>query len=687
MGTKLSVSLENALIPETSPRSDRPPTFDPQYGFERPRKIREMKASWEEMEQWNLKPGQRDYCAHLLIPLMKCQTQNAPFAGHACDSERSAWDKCEYEDYIMRIKMEKLLEDCDLNCPADKQIQVYGHIWLLLLKMSIIYAFSTLWYNIDSIVRCSVKCLRSAQSRLAKKLVDVAKEPSLSGGIFLRQMLIRNPQVGELHSNTIETIILSLIDIALTSADQTIRRLSIELFSIRYGCSSSLSQKLLNTLDILLKKQFIDTEDRAGLLDLKSLGKSAMRDDLARILFEIYASSLAYAKQGDSIPNNAVLSIIERGLKENTTRIVALKMVKSLCTNSRLALLPIVTRLVSLLVSFLDSPCAELFDTLTHICLLYSSSSTLYKHLYVIFSAIKQPMDEQIYGSPSAMLLATIINTSAILLKPEVLLAVQRSICEYSIRRPKSLAYRNVLLALLSTNHEVIPVPVQQNDLPTSLSNKWSFLFHYIGQINQLTIVVLGSNRLIRLKELTKEHTLHIPPDAQKDFFGVARTVLSYGDEDEISKTMRALCDTITRPRIQNLAPIEVTLRQISWANEELQEKSEVHTSRDSFGGEERDINKEPESGEIDEYIGENAPIKQIETPPASHHIQLEEPRLTYPKELTQKRSLLPTTTALDIKDTPKKKLKRKTETAKNSTVLKEGEASVEDILSSFCPS
>lgn len=34
-----------------------------------------MKATWEEMDQYNLKPGQRDYCAHLLMPLMKCQVR------------------------------------------------------------------------------------------------------------------------------------------------------------------------------------------------------------------------------------------------------------------------------------------------------------------------------------------------------------------------------------------------------------------------------------------------------------------------------------------------------------------------------------------------------------------------------------------------------------------------------------
>ncbi|VDO22068.1 unnamed protein product [Heligmosomoides polygyrus] len=105
MGTKLSVSIEGATKPEIAPRVDRPPTFDPLSGFDKPRKPREMLVSWEEMNQFNLKPGQRDYCAHLLIPLIKCQVTNAPFAGHMCDGERMAWDKCEYEDYISRIKV------------------------------------------------------------------------------------------------------------------------------------------------------------------------------------------------------------------------------------------------------------------------------------------------------------------------------------------------------------------------------------------------------------------------------------------------------------------------------------------------------------------------------------------------------------------------------------------------------
>uniref|UniRef100_A0A1I7WUZ1 CBS domain-containing protein n=1 Tax=Heterorhabditis bacteriophora TaxID=37862 RepID=A0A1I7WUZ1_HETBA len=61
-------------------------------------------------------------------------------------------------------------------------------------------------------------------------------------------------------------------------------------------------------------------------------------------------------------------------------------------------------------------------------------------------------------------------------------------------------------------------VVMQQNDLST-LSNKWSFLFHSIEEINPLTIVVLESNGLTRLKEIIKQHTFYVPLNAQKDCY------------------------------------------------------------------------------------------------------------------------------------------------------------------------
>lgn len=79
MGQKLTTSVEDALDRETAPRFDRPATFDPLTGFEKGRKPREMKATWEEMDQYRLTIGQRDYCAHKLIPLIKCQVRICHF--------------------------------------------------------------------------------------------------------------------------------------------------------------------------------------------------------------------------------------------------------------------------------------------------------------------------------------------------------------------------------------------------------------------------------------------------------------------------------------------------------------------------------------------------------------------------------------------------------------------------------
>lgn len=73
MGVRWSVSIRDYFDPEVSPRTDRPPTFDPLAGFPKGRKVREMKATWEEMDSARLTPGERDYCAHLLIDFKRCQ--------------------------------------------------------------------------------------------------------------------------------------------------------------------------------------------------------------------------------------------------------------------------------------------------------------------------------------------------------------------------------------------------------------------------------------------------------------------------------------------------------------------------------------------------------------------------------------------------------------------------------------
>ncbi|KAI1702113.1 NADH-ubiquinone oxidoreductase b18 subunit (NDUFB7) domain-containing protein [Ditylenchus destructor] len=104
MGTKLSTSLEDWLHPEVSPRADRPTTFDPQAGFTKGRKERKMIATTEEMDRWQLPYGSRNYCAHHLIDVKKCQAKYAPFISHPCWDLMHVYEQCHYQEELVRVK-------------------------------------------------------------------------------------------------------------------------------------------------------------------------------------------------------------------------------------------------------------------------------------------------------------------------------------------------------------------------------------------------------------------------------------------------------------------------------------------------------------------------------------------------------------------------------------------------------
>ncbi|KAL3072073.1 hypothetical protein niasHT_009305 [Heterodera trifolii] len=104
MGQKLAVSLDDFYHPETAPRIDRPPTFDPLYGFPKGRKPREMQASWEQLEKMKIPISERDYCAHKMVALRKCVWDRAPFASHYCHGRRHDLGLCLYDDQLMRMK-------------------------------------------------------------------------------------------------------------------------------------------------------------------------------------------------------------------------------------------------------------------------------------------------------------------------------------------------------------------------------------------------------------------------------------------------------------------------------------------------------------------------------------------------------------------------------------------------------
>ncbi|KJH49979.1 NADH-ubiquinone oxidoreductase B18 subunit [Dictyocaulus viviparus] len=388
MGTKLSVSIEATTNPEIAPRTDRPPTFDPQYGFAKPRKVREMKATWEEMDQFKLTRGQRDYCAHLLINLMKCQRARAPFAGYFCGEDRAAWDKCEYEDYIMRIK--KLL--VRFRCVTFRSLSVSA----VCLNGD---NAKQLWRRKNEIhgeMMCNPQCLRAAQSRLGKKLIEIRNEPTIQGGIFLRHLLLRNPKVGDLYPDVVLSIITSFIEMTLNTSDMASRRLCIDLYSIRYGCDAQMMEILLNTLSASVMNKLLSQEERTGIFNLKSLGVPAMRVHLCNLLFEMFSSSLSFAKAGQFVVRDAIMNILEISLNDLELRDAALGTIRSLCTNGKNSFLPLVPQVVTILISKLKVPSDSLFQTLHHMCRIYGPSSTVFRHLYVIFSSLVHPLDEKV---------------------------------------------------------------------------------------------------------------------------------------------------------------------------------------------------------------------------------------------------------------------------------------------------
>jgi len=91
--------------PDEMPDMRAGPSFDTQIGFgENGRKERVSLTTEAEMNAANLEPSQRDYCAHKLIPLLQCKRENFPFVQWYCHEFKSAYDHCQHDDYIMRMK-------------------------------------------------------------------------------------------------------------------------------------------------------------------------------------------------------------------------------------------------------------------------------------------------------------------------------------------------------------------------------------------------------------------------------------------------------------------------------------------------------------------------------------------------------------------------------------------------------
>ncbi|KAG2008470.1 hypothetical protein CC2G_013901 [Coprinopsis cinerea AmutBmut pab1-1] len=59
--------------------------------------------SQEEMKAHRIPLGWRDNCSALLVPLNICRRKNN-FKPWECDHERHTYEKCQYDDYVRRMK-------------------------------------------------------------------------------------------------------------------------------------------------------------------------------------------------------------------------------------------------------------------------------------------------------------------------------------------------------------------------------------------------------------------------------------------------------------------------------------------------------------------------------------------------------------------------------------------------------
>ncbi|NWU47296.1 NDUB7 dehydrogenase, partial [Dromas ardeola] len=62
-----------------------------------------MVATAEQLAGGRVPLEQRDFCAHHLLRLLRCQRDAFPVPWD-CHDLRHAWDACQHRDYVMRMK-------------------------------------------------------------------------------------------------------------------------------------------------------------------------------------------------------------------------------------------------------------------------------------------------------------------------------------------------------------------------------------------------------------------------------------------------------------------------------------------------------------------------------------------------------------------------------------------------------
>ncbi|KAI4461370.1 nadh:ubiquinone oxidoreductase b18-like subunit [Holotrichia oblita] len=85
------------LHPDVTPDPEKPPKFDPHFGFDYMRKERAIKATAEELQSAKVHPKDRDYCSDFLLKFRACRKDNFPWVVK-CEHEKHAYLHCQHEE-------------------------------------------------------------------------------------------------------------------------------------------------------------------------------------------------------------------------------------------------------------------------------------------------------------------------------------------------------------------------------------------------------------------------------------------------------------------------------------------------------------------------------------------------------------------------------------------------------------
>ncbi|BET00119.1 unnamed protein product [Nesidiocoris tenuis] len=99
----LQAGIDYKLHPDVVPHPNQKSKWDPNYGFESPRKEKVMIATEEEMHSAKIALEDRDFCAHHLIDYKKCYHDKFPFVNR-CHHEKHVYLNCRYAEFVDTIK-------------------------------------------------------------------------------------------------------------------------------------------------------------------------------------------------------------------------------------------------------------------------------------------------------------------------------------------------------------------------------------------------------------------------------------------------------------------------------------------------------------------------------------------------------------------------------------------------------